>query len=138
MTNSITRKSRLIRGAIYLFLALAALAALALVWEGVRFRESMPDQSRNSQLARIAGWCSLISCSLRCRELLLFDINRMNRIAILFKRSFEKAVFPKLERTDLPYTLSMLKNADCNTNQLVIQSRDGHTSSEKKTDLYWP
>ena len=73
-----------------------------------------------------------------CSELLLFDINRMNRIANLFNRSFEKAVFPKLDRTDLPYTLSMLKNADCDTNQMVIQTRDGHTSSEKKTDLYWP
>ena len=55
MMNSITRKSRLIRGGIYLFLALAALAALALVWEGLRFKESMPGQGWNPQLARITG-----------------------------------------------------------------------------------
>lgn len=71
-------------------------------------------------------------------ELMLFDINRMSQIGNLFNRSFEKAVFPKLERTDLPYTLTLLTNANPDQNQVCVLSRSGQSSSKTITEMFWP
>ena len=71
-------------------------------------------------------------------ELMLFDINRVDKLANLFNRSFEKAIFPKLERKDLPYTLSILKNFDAESGQIVFQTRDGDSWRETITGLHWP
>lgn len=71
-------------------------------------------------------------------ELFLFDIDRVNMLSNLFNRSFERRVFPKLERTDLPYTLTLLKNVKPDSRQVVVQTRDGESWIEQKTDLEWP
>lgn len=71
-------------------------------------------------------------------ELFLVDINRMDEIVNLFNRSFEKAVFPKLKRTDLAYTLSVLKNVNSESTQIVLQTRHGDSWRETVTDMSWP
>jgi hypothetical protein len=71
-------------------------------------------------------------------ELFLFDINRVDKIINLFNRSFERAIFPKLQRTDLPFTLSILKNANSESPQMVLQTRAGATMQQTETDLSWP
>jgi alpha-beta hydrolase superfamily lysophospholipase len=71
-------------------------------------------------------------------ELVLCDINRMNRFANLFNRSFEQAVFPKLKRTDLPFTLSIIKNIGPDSSQIVFQTRQGSLWNETVTDMSWP
>ncbi len=71
-------------------------------------------------------------------ELFLFDINRVDKFVNLFNRSFEHAIFPKLERTDLPFKLTMLKNANADSPQLLLQTRDGNALQETLTDMSWP
>ena len=71
-------------------------------------------------------------------ELFLFDINRLDRLGNLLNLSFEARVFPKLKRTDLPYQLSVLKNARPNSREVVVQSRDGDSWKEQSTELAWP
>lgn len=71
-------------------------------------------------------------------ELFLFDIDRVDRLGNLFNLAFEKKIFPKLEKTDLPYTLSVLKNLKPDTGQVVVQTRDGESWVEQATDLSWP
>ncbi len=71
-------------------------------------------------------------------ELFLFDIDRVDRLSNLFNRTFERQIFPKLERTDLPYSLSMLKNTKPDSRRVVVQTRDGESWSEQTTDLSWP
>ena len=71
-------------------------------------------------------------------ELFLFDINRVDRLSNLFNLSFERRIFPKLERTDLPYTLSILKNTRPDSRQVVVQTRDGESWIEQTTELSWP
>jgi hypothetical protein len=71
-------------------------------------------------------------------ELFLFDINRIDKLANLFNLSFELAIVPKLQRTDLPYTLSVLKNSNSNSARIVLQTRNGESWQESATDLSWP
>lgn len=74
----------------------------------------------------------------RSSELFLFDINRLDQLGNLFNFSFETKVFPKLERTDLPYQLTVLKNEHPRSMKVVIQSRKEETWEEQTTDLVWP
>src|SRR5688572_11074024 len=53
--DSVTRGSRLIRLALWLVAACAVWAAISLVLEFHRFTQSLPDQSWNSQIARLVG-----------------------------------------------------------------------------------
>jgi alpha-beta hydrolase superfamily lysophospholipase len=71
-------------------------------------------------------------------ELFLFDIDRFDKLSNLFNLSFERKIFPKLKRTDLPYTLTLLKNVKADSRQVVVQTRDGESWIEQKTDLEWP
>jgi esterase/lipase len=71
-------------------------------------------------------------------ELFLFDINRVDWLGNLLNRSFEQTVVPKLERTDLPYRLSVLKNAQADSSQVVVQTRKGGAWSEQSVDMSWP
>ncbi|WP_419194324.1 alpha/beta hydrolase [Novipirellula herctigrandis] len=71
-------------------------------------------------------------------ELFLFDIDRVDRLSNLFNLSFEKKIFPKLKRTDLPYTLSVLRNSNPESRQVLVQTRDGESWEEQTTDMYWP
>jgi esterase/lipase len=71
-------------------------------------------------------------------ELFLFDINRVDRLGNLLNRSFEQAVVPKLNRTDLPYRLTVLRNAKEDSPQVVVQTREGESWSEQAVDMSWP
>jgi alpha-beta hydrolase superfamily lysophospholipase len=71
-------------------------------------------------------------------ELFLFDINRVDWLSNLLNRSFEQAVAPKLQRTDLPYRLSVLRNAQEDSPQVVVQTREGESWSEQAVDMSWP
>jgi hypothetical protein len=71
-------------------------------------------------------------------ELFLFDINRMDRFMNLFNRSFEHTIFPKLQRTDMPFTLSVLKNATPDSRRMLLQTRKGESWTETMTDYSWP
>ncbi len=71
-------------------------------------------------------------------ELFLFDINRMDKFMNLFNRSFEKAIFPKLQRTDMPFKLSVLKNSNPDSRQMLLQTRKGESWTETMTDYSWP
>ena len=71
-------------------------------------------------------------------ELFLFDIDRVDRLSNLFNLSFEKRIFPKLKRTDLPYALSVLRNSNPESRQVLVQTRDGESWEEQTTDMYWP
>jgi alpha-beta hydrolase superfamily lysophospholipase len=71
-------------------------------------------------------------------ELFLFDIKRVDRLVNLVNRSFEHAIFPKLQRTDLHYTLTVLRNASSDSPAIILQTRSGQQWQEKSTDLVWP
>ncbi|MCA9160163.1 MAG: hypothetical protein KDA72_17635, partial [Planctomycetales bacterium] len=71
-------------------------------------------------------------------ELFLFDINRMDKFMNLFNRSFEHAIFSKLKLTDMPFTLSVLKNANSDSRQMLLQTRNGKLWTETMTDYSWP
>ena len=74
----------------------------------------------------------------RTSELFLFDINRLDKLGNLFNRSFEQKIKPKLERTDLPYRLTVLSNAKSDSQQVAVQTRDGESWVEKIIDKSWP
>ena len=71
-------------------------------------------------------------------ELFLFDINRMEKLSNLFNLSFEREIIPQLQRTDLPYTLSIMKNVNADSRKIVVQTRHGESWQESVTDMSWP
>jgi esterase/lipase len=71
-------------------------------------------------------------------ELFLFDINRVDWLGNLLHRSFEQTVVPTLKRTDPPYRLTVLKNAQVDSPQVVVQTRKGGSWSEQAVDMSWP
>ena len=71
-------------------------------------------------------------------ELFLFDIDRLDRLSNLFNLSFEKRIFPKLKKTDLPFTLSVLKNLKPDHEKGLVQTRDGESWNEQESDMEWP
>ena len=71
-------------------------------------------------------------------ELFLFDINRVARLGNLLNRSFEQTIIPRLERTDLPYRLTILKNIQADSHQVAAHTRDGKSSTETTTGMSWP
>jgi alpha-beta hydrolase superfamily lysophospholipase len=71
-------------------------------------------------------------------ELFLFDIDRVDALSNLFNLSFEKKIFPKLERTDLTYRLSVLRNTGPDSRHVKVQTRDGESWIEHETEMSWP
>ena len=71
-------------------------------------------------------------------ELFLFDVNRSDRLSNLLNLSFEKSVGPKLNRTDRPYRLSVLTNAQSGSNHLSLRTRCGTAWAEEPLELSWP
>jgi len=71
-------------------------------------------------------------------EMFLFDVNRVDQLSNLLNLSFEKTIVPKLRRTDLPYTLTVLTNSQSGSRQVVVQTRDGESWIETATGLSWP
>lgn len=71
-------------------------------------------------------------------ELFLFDINRVDWFGNLFNLSFEQKIVPTLNRSDLPYRLSALRNSRPDSQQVVVQTRDGESWVEQATEMSWP
>ena len=71
-------------------------------------------------------------------ELFLFDIDRFDKIANLFNLSFEDKIFPNLKREDLPFQLTMLRNAKSDSRKVMLESRVGNQLSEEVLELEWP
>ncbi|MDB4380993.1 alpha/beta fold hydrolase [Mariniblastus sp.] len=71
-------------------------------------------------------------------ELFLFDIDRFDQIANLFNLSFEEKIFPNLEREDLPFQLTILRNAKSDSRKVILESRVGDQSCEEMLELEWP
>jgi alpha-beta hydrolase superfamily lysophospholipase len=71
-------------------------------------------------------------------ELFLFDINRLDWLGNLFNLSFENQVFPKLERKDLPFRLTLMRNEAVNSLRAKVETRDGEAWIEQAIDLSWP
>ncbi|MGI9473654.1 MAG: alpha/beta hydrolase [Rubripirellula sp.] len=71
-------------------------------------------------------------------ELFLFDINRVDKLSNLVNLSFEKTVLPKLERTDRPFRLTVLRNADESSEDLLLRIRDDGAWTQEDVDVSWP
>jgi alpha-beta hydrolase superfamily lysophospholipase len=71
-------------------------------------------------------------------ELVLFDINRMDWLGNLFNRSFEQKIVPKLARNDLPYRLTVFRNLQSDSGEVVMQTRAGSDWLEQATGMVWP
>jgi alpha-beta hydrolase superfamily lysophospholipase len=74
----------------------------------------------------------------RSSELFLFDIDRVGIFGNLFNLSFQKKIFPKLDRTDLPYKLTIMRNVQPNSRRVTVQTRDGETWNDQATEMSWP
>ena len=71
-------------------------------------------------------------------ELVLFDVNRVDRLSNLLNLSFEQSVVPRLKRTDRPYRLTVLRNINSDSRQLILKSHSHGKTTEQETDLHWP
>ncbi len=71
-------------------------------------------------------------------ELFLFDVNRMDSLSNLLNLSFERTIMPKLDRTDRPFRLTVLANAEGSSSQLVLKVRDQGRWTEEPVQLSWP
>jgi alpha-beta hydrolase superfamily lysophospholipase len=71
-------------------------------------------------------------------ELFLFDVNRKDSLSNLLNLSFEQTVTPKLQRTDRPFRLTVLGNAQPNSERLSLKVRDHGQWTQQPLDLSWP
>ncbi len=71
-------------------------------------------------------------------ELMLFDINRVARLGNLLDLSFEQEIRPKLQRTDLPFNLTLVTNADSNSLAVKAQTRASGSLTELALNEAWP
>ncbi len=71
-------------------------------------------------------------------ELFLFDVNRMDSLSNLLNLSFERSILPKLERTDRPFKLTVMGNAQSDSRRLALRVRDHGRWTEEPVDLVWP
>ncbi len=71
-------------------------------------------------------------------ELFLFDVNRMDSLSNLLNLSFERTVLPKLQRTDRPFRLTVMGNAQSDSDQLSLRIRDHGNWSEQPVNIAWP
>jgi hypothetical protein len=71
-------------------------------------------------------------------ELFLFDVNRMDSLSNLLNLSFERNILPNLERTDRPFKLTVLGNAQTDSRQLSLKVRDNGRWSEQPVNMFWP
>jgi len=71
-------------------------------------------------------------------ELVLFDVNRVARLTNLLNLSFEQEIRPKLQRTDLPFDLTLVTNADSNSLAVKAQTRASGSLTELALNEAWP
>jgi alpha-beta hydrolase superfamily lysophospholipase len=71
-------------------------------------------------------------------ELVLFDVNRVAWLGNLVNLSFEKDIRPRLQRTDLPFKLTLVVNAATNSLAVKAQMRAGNLWNETALKETWP
>ena len=71
-------------------------------------------------------------------ELFLFDVNRVDSLSNLLNLSFERSIAPKLERTDHPFKLTVMGNAQSDSRRLLLRVRHRGQRTEEPVDLVWP
>jgi alpha-beta hydrolase superfamily lysophospholipase len=71
-------------------------------------------------------------------ELVLFDINRVERLNNLMDLSFEREIWPRLERKDLPFKLTLVGNAAADSPEVKAQTRAGDSLTEMALGEAWP
>jgi hypothetical protein len=71
-------------------------------------------------------------------ELMLFDINRVARLNNLLNLSFEREIRPKLLRTDLPFNLTLVTNAESDSLAVKALTRAGGSLTELALNEAWP
>ncbi len=73
-------------------------------------------------------------------ELVLFDINRVSRIKPFLKNEHMKFLVSLEERTDLPFTLTIITNISNDSDEIVERSRrpGAHSFTISKLDHTWP
>ena len=71
-------------------------------------------------------------------ELFLFDINRVDNLSNLVNFSFEKNVLPSLQQGNRPYRLSVLRNGEETSEQMVLETHSNNQTHEKPVQECWP
>lgn len=71
-------------------------------------------------------------------ELFLFDVNRMESLSNLLNLSFEQSVKPTLQSTSRPYTLTVMRNRESNSEKLMLIRSARSRVTEQLVGLSWP
>jgi alpha-beta hydrolase superfamily lysophospholipase len=71
-------------------------------------------------------------------ELVLFDVNRVAWLGNLVNPSVEREIRPRLERTDLPFKLTLVVNAAPDSLAVKAQTRAGDSWTERTLAEAWP
>jgi len=71
-------------------------------------------------------------------ELVLFDVNHVAWLDNLVNLSFEREIRPRLQRTDLPFRLTLVVNAATNSLAVKAQTRAGDSWTEIALNAAWP
>jgi hypothetical protein len=74
----------------------------------------------------------------RASELVLFDVNHVAWLDNLVNLSFEREIRPRLQRKDLPFTLTLVVNAATNSLAVKAQTRAGDSWTEVALKESWP
>lgn len=71
-------------------------------------------------------------------ELVLFDVNRVAWLDNLVGLSYQREIRPRLQRTDLPFKLTLVVNAATNSQAVKAQTRAGDSWTEIALKEAWP
>jgi len=71
-------------------------------------------------------------------ELVLFDVNRVERLNNLMDLSFERDIRPRLQRKDLPFRLTLVRNSAGDSPSVMAQTRAGDSWTETPLNETWP
>jgi alpha-beta hydrolase superfamily lysophospholipase len=71
-------------------------------------------------------------------ELVLFDVNRVEWLGNLMDLSFEREIRPRLQRKDLPFRLTLVRNSAPDSSSVKVQTRSGGSWTETELGEAWP
>lgn len=71
-------------------------------------------------------------------ELVLFDVNRVAWLGNVLDLSFEREIWPRLQRTNMPFKLTLVMNANSNSLAAKAQTRASGVSTERALNETWP
>lgn len=71
-------------------------------------------------------------------DLILFDVNRASWLQGLTNQNFEQHIRPRLTRTDLPFTLTLVTNTAPDSTEVVSRTFVQGKPTDSKIGLPWP